>query len=75
MVVQAGSDEWMDTDDVCRITGHERNTIEGWRTRGVGPVYYKFGHLVRYKRSDIDAWIEKHRRVPSSVQLENAQNG
>jgi excisionase family DNA binding protein len=29
--------------------------------------YYKLGHLVRFKKSDIDLWMEKSRVEPSRV--------
>ena len=27
----------------------KENTLEGWRTKGVGPRYIKIGRLVRYR--------------------------
>lgn len=32
-------------------------TIEKWRQRGRGPVYLKIGVHVRYRRSDVEAWL------------------
>lgn len=29
-----------------------------WRYLGTGPRYVKLGRVVRYRRSDVDAWIE-----------------
>lgn len=65
---------WMDTDDLCAITGWTRNTIEGRRSRGEDlPPCYRFGRRVRYKFSDVIAWVERRRIVPSSVQLAEMQ--
>jgi excisionase family DNA binding protein len=33
-------------------------TLEMWRWRGVGPKFHKFGKLVRYKETDVQAWIK-----------------
>lgn len=41
------SDEW----------GIPESTLAQWRWRGEGPVYVKLGGHVRYRRSDIDAWL------------------
>lgn len=31
-----------------------------WRTKGFGPKYYKLGRSVRYKKADVDAWIDEN---------------
>jgi hypothetical protein len=35
-------------------------TLAEWRSRGIGPRYIKVGRDVRYRRSDLDAWITEH---------------
>jgi len=32
-------------------------TLQTWRVRGGGPQFAKLGGSVRYRRADIDAWI------------------
>ena len=34
-------------------------TMQRWRLEGVGPVYIKLGRLVRYRRHDLDAFLEE----------------
>ena len=34
------------------------STIYAWRHRGLGPRGYKVGKYVRYRRADIEAWLE-----------------
>jgi hypothetical protein len=31
-------------------------TPSGWRSRCVGPPYFKFGNLIRYRRSEVLEW-------------------
>lgn len=65
---------WMDTEDFGAIPGWKKNTIEGKRSRGEDlPPCYRFGRRVRYKLSEVEAWIESKRRVPSSVRIAEAQ--
>lgn len=33
-------------------------TIYNWRHRGVGPRSIKVGRHLRYRRADIDAWLD-----------------
>lgn len=38
--------------------GVSTGTLSQWRHRGTGPGYYKLGSGVRYKASDLAAWLE-----------------
>jgi hypothetical protein len=38
--------------------GIPRKTLQNWRVLGRGPRFRKFGSGVRYKVSDVEAWIE-----------------
>ena len=40
-------------------------TLTKWRHRGRGPIFLKLSGKVRYKLTDIEAFIEKSRVVPS----------
>jgi hypothetical protein len=33
-------------------------TLRAWRLKGCGPAYLKFGRAVRYRVSDVEAFIE-----------------
>lgn len=34
-------------------------TMQRWRLEGVGPIYVKLGRLVRYRRHDLDTFLEE----------------
>jgi predicted DNA-binding transcriptional regulator AlpA len=48
----------------CLLQLSER-TMERHRVAGTGPRYVKAGRLVRYRQSDLEAWID--RRVVGST--------
>lgn len=33
--------------------------LSQYRALGIGPEYFKVGKMVRYRRSDIDKWLEQ----------------
>lgn len=33
-------------------------TLRNWRSEGTGPTYTGHGHGVRYRQSDLDAWLK-----------------
>jgi predicted DNA-binding transcriptional regulator AlpA len=34
-------------------------TLHNWRSLHIGPAYFKIGMRVRYRKADIDAWVQK----------------
>jgi predicted DNA-binding transcriptional regulator AlpA len=50
-----------------RYLGISAATLRLWRSRGVGPRYFKAGKkLVRYLTTDLNLWIEAHLSTPSA---------
>ena len=57
----------LDTRAAAKYLGLSPSTLEKWRCwSSEGPVYYKVGYLVRYREEDLDAWLNRQRRVSTS---------
>lgn len=41
-------------------------TLAAWTSRGEGPPYIKVGRSVRYRKSDIEAWLESRTIRPGA---------
>ena len=52
-------DEWLDSKEVCSQLRISSRTIQNYRDRGIIP-YSQFGSKIYYKRSDIQAHLEKN---------------
>jgi predicted DNA-binding transcriptional regulator AlpA len=50
-------DELYDTAEAARSLGLCEVTLRKWRNLGGGPRFVKMGRAVRYRRSDLDAFI------------------
>ncbi len=50
--------DFFDTIEAPGYLGLKRTTLEAWRCRGGGPKFVKLGRLVKYRRSDLDKFIE-----------------
>lgn len=49
----------MNSDQAAIYIGvGSRRTLESMRWKGTGPKYVKIGRLVRYRKMDLDAYIE-----------------
>ncbi len=46
-------------DEVSEYLGVPKATIYSWSSRGLGPRRYKVGKYLRYRRSDVDAWVDQ----------------
>jgi len=58
--------EFLTTEQAADFLTIKPNTLEIWRLKGKGPTYVKFGRAVRYKKTDIDAWINSQVRTSTS---------
>lgn len=55
----------------------KENTLEGWRVKGIGPVFKKINRLVRYSPDDLDAYLVAQTRQSTSqvVKIHRLQRG
>jgi excisionase family DNA binding protein len=49
--------EFFDEKRLCSLLGISSVTATKWRAKAKGPPFIKVGRLVRYRRSDVDAWL------------------
>jgi predicted DNA-binding transcriptional regulator AlpA len=50
----------------AKYLGVSKASLRLWRSEDRGPVYFRAGtKLIRYRRSDLDAWIEQHLSRPT----------
>ena len=59
------SDDLMTVQQVADLLNYSRHTVYVWICKNQLPVsYYKFPRGVRFKRSEVDRWIESRRVTP-----------
>lgn len=49
----------LSAQEVSALIGLAEGTLANWRSQGgeVGPPFVKLGGMVRYRRTDLEAWI------------------
>lgn len=52
--------------ELANILGLNIASLRNWRWKGKGPKYIKVGHLVRYKQSDVNEFIDEQSRTSTS---------
>jgi excisionase family DNA binding protein len=58
------SDALMSTEALARYVDVPAATVAKWRATGTGPRGIRVGKHVRYRREDIDAWLESRADEP-----------
>jgi excisionase family DNA binding protein len=53
-----------DVDEASDYLGVSQATLRAWKRQGRGPTYFRAGKLLRYRRSDLEAWIRAQLVVP-----------
>jgi excisionase family DNA binding protein len=54
----------------ARYLGVSEGALRLWRGEGKGPRHFKAGEkLVRYRRADLDSWIESRLSAPVALEL------
>lgn len=62
------------TDEASRLLGYSPHTLQFWRSHGGGPAYIKVnGKLVRYRKSDLEGWINRFDAYRSTSQYRPAR--
>lgn len=57
------ADEILDTAGAAAYLRLSKTQMEIWRCRGGGPPFVKLQRRVRYKRSDLNAWLAGRQRA------------
>ena len=57
MQASAQSPEFFDEKRLCALLGISSVTATKWRAKAKGPPFIKVGRLVRYRHTDVDAWL------------------
>lgn len=52
-------DEWLTSAEAAKRLGIRPGTLVVWRQRGIGPAYVRCGGAIRYRESDLEAYLAK----------------
>lgn len=58
-----------DEKQAAKLLCVPHRTLQTWRQTGRGPQYLKLGALVRYRPSDVDAYLTANARASTSAEV------
>jgi len=50
--------EWLSVETLAAELGVPMKTVYVWNSKGTAPRAARFGKHTRYRRADVEAWIE-----------------
>ena len=53
--------EWLNPQEVKKYYGFSTSTLAKWRMNNLNLPFSKMGKYIRYKRSDIEAFLESNK--------------
>ncbi len=57
------ADRLLTTAEVAGYLGVPVATVYAWNSRRLGPKRFRVGKYVRYRRTDVDAWLDQQAAV------------
>ncbi|MFF4907194.1 helix-turn-helix transcriptional regulator [Streptomyces sp. NPDC001260] len=60
------SDKLLSSEDLADYLGVPVATIHQWSHRGIGPQPLKIGKYIRYRRVEVEAWLDSRRKEVAS---------
>lgn len=58
------SNDWLTPHEVAVEYKFRESTLACWRQHDMGPKWSKVNGNVRYKRADVEAWLDSHSTSP-----------
>lgn len=66
LAVNSPLDVRLSNREAADYLGLKAATLNKWRVFGDGPPFIKVGHLVRYRKADLDAFLQSRMRRSTS---------
>jgi excisionase family DNA binding protein len=57
-MAEVANDNWINIDEAAEYLGVKPGTIRDWIRKDKGVPAHKVGKLWKFKRSELDAWIQ-----------------
>lgn len=62
-----GGNSHLNEVELASLLNMSERTLQGWRLKGRGPAFMKFGGSVRYASDIVEAWIAEQSRSSTSA--------
>ncbi|GHD04383.1 hypothetical protein GCM10010313_20610 [Streptomyces violarus] len=57
---QATNNEFMSPKELAELLGLPLSSVYGFNAEGTAPRRVRLGRHIRYRRADVEAWLDRH---------------
>lgn len=68
-MIEQGNENALNERQAAKYLGVSPGTLRLWRSENRSPRYFKAGKLIRFRKSDLNAWIEACLSAPTVCPL------
>lgn len=69
-MTELGNENALNERQAARYLGVSSGTLRLWRSQGRSPVYFRAGKLIRFRRADLNEWIEQRLSTPTTTKTQ-----
>ena len=66
-MIELSNENALNERQAAKYLGVSAGTLRLWRSENRSPRYFRAGKLIRFRRADLDAWIEARLSAPQAV--------
>ena len=67
------NDRWLSVDEICKYLGISKDTVYKWIDKRGMPAH-RMGRLWKFKKDQVDAWVEAGGAIPAQDKPEDKNN-
>ena len=67
-MIELHNENALNERQAAKYLGVSASTLRLWRAEGRSPRFFRAGKLVRYRRNDLDSWIEARLSAPAIIE-------
>ena len=69
-MIELGNENALNERQAAKYLGVSAGTLRLWRTEGRAPRFFRAGKLIRFRRADLDEWIEQRLSTPTTAKAQ-----
>jgi excisionase family DNA binding protein len=67
-MIELGNENALNERQAAKYLGVSPGTLRLWRAENRSPRFFRAGKLIRYRRADLDSWIEARLSAPVAIE-------
>jgi excisionase family DNA binding protein len=67
-MIELSNENALNERQASKYLGVSAGTMRLWRSEGRAPRFFRAGKLIRFRKADLDSWIEARLSAPATIE-------